>query len=123
VTSVDRLLQLLVPVATLLAAVGGLSALLLGLYSRRETRQNLAALGEKAKAEGAQVVVSSAITLLQPLRGEVDALQKRVNELTAQLDAALERARNAEAEADALRRGDNTVADELAARRRREHRG
>lgn len=118
-TGVGGWLQVLAPIAVFLAAIGGLSTLLVGLYTRRETRRNLAALGSKAEAEGAQVVVSSAITLLQPLRGEVEDLQRKVAELSAKLDAALERARDAEAEAAALRRGDTARADELAERRRR----
>jgi hypothetical protein len=109
-------LQVFVPLATFLAAVGGLSAFFMGLYTRRENRRNLAALGKKAEAEASQVVVSTAMGLLDPL-------QKKVNELTEQLDAALERAHLAEAESDALRRGNHARADELAAQRTRLQRG
>lgn len=88
-------LQIFLPLATFLAALGGLAALIMGLYSRRETRRHMAALGGKTEAEGAQVLVSSTIELLQPLRAEVQ--QAREEAKAARTEAAEARRETAEA--------------------------
>jgi hypothetical protein len=99
----------------LVGAIGG-AASVASLLTVRAVRRKAIGEGRKAEAEGAQVVVSSALVLLVPL-------QQKVAELTNELELAIDRARNAEAEAAALRRGDLVVADELLAVRRRRERG
>lgn len=92
-------------------------AALVAFLNRRKSQVDRAAV-----IEGITVRVAERLDKdIDSLRAQLREAQTQANELSKQLDAALERARSAEAEAAALRRGDTAVADELAARRRRHH--
>lgn len=110
--SLDGALQIIVVGATLLAAVGGLSALVLGLLNRRETRRNLAAQGGKAEAEATELVTGAALELLQPLRDELRDARREAAEARREARAVRQELSDMDTKARALMRALTEAQDE-----------
>lgn len=129
-------------VAQVVLAIGALlgGGGLWGLYSAVQVKRKLAAEGVKTEAEGAQVITSTALTLLAPLRAEVEEARKEATEarreatdarrelddvsrkaraLVKALDESHDRERQYQQENTELRATNARLEDELTRRRER----
>lgn len=81
-------------VALLIASIGGLGGVRYAVKARAEKRY-IQAQAAKFGADAAQVLSGAAVSLLDPMRAEIDRLTQRVQTLQAQLDTLTSRLEHA----------------------------